>query len=117
MREAGKKDIRVYLIGNKCDLEGDISAETRRTGQDLAEKQAEHYEEVSAKTAHNIEDLFNRIIDDLLSSSGKKKEEAQAEGEKKEEQSVATENKTMKLTSAESKGAQGGSQWANCCQK
>ena len=73
MREAGKKDIRVYLIGNKSDLDGEISTDTRSTAQDMAEKQTEHYQEVSAKSGANIEDLFNRIIDDLLSSSTKKK--------------------------------------------
>lgn len=25
IREAGKKDIKVYIIGNKCDLENEIS--------------------------------------------------------------------------------------------
>ena len=73
MREAGKKDIKVYLIGNKSDLDGDIAAETRQNAQDIAEKQTEYYQEVSAKSGSNIEDLFNRIIDDLLSSSNKKK--------------------------------------------
>ena len=73
MREAGKKDIKVYLIGIKSDLDGDIAAETRQNAQDIAEKQTEYYQEVSAKSGSNIEDLFNRIIDDLLSSSNKKK--------------------------------------------
>ena len=43
MREAGKKDIKVYLIGNKSDLDGDIAAETRQNAQDIAEKQTEYY--------------------------------------------------------------------------
>jgi GTPase SAR1 family protein len=45
--------------------------------EDLAEKQAEYYREVSAKTSANIEDLFNKIIDDLLASSKKKEPVAQ----------------------------------------
>lgn len=74
IREAGKKDIKVYIIGNKCDLENEILSETRKMAEDLAEKQAEYYREVSAKTSANIEDLFNKIIDDLLASLNKKKE-------------------------------------------
>ena len=42
--------------------------------EELAEKQAQYYREVSAKTSTNIEDLFNKIIDDLLASQNKKKE-------------------------------------------
>ena len=42
--------------------------------EDLAEKQAEFYQEVSAKTNSHIEDLFNKVIDDLQASSVKKKE-------------------------------------------
>ena len=30
IREAGKKDIKVYVIGNKLDLETEILAETRK---------------------------------------------------------------------------------------
>lgn len=44
--------------------------------EDLAEKQAEAYQEVSAKTNSNIEDLFNKIIDDLQTTYNKKKEVA-----------------------------------------
>jgi major membrane immunogen (membrane-anchored lipoprotein) len=43
--------------------------------ENLAEKQADYYREVSAKTSSNVEDLFNRIVDELLLSQNKKKEE------------------------------------------
>lgn len=42
----------------------------------MAEKQAEFYQEVSAKTNSNIEDLFNRTIDELQASTNKKKEQS-----------------------------------------
>ena len=54
IREAGKKDIKVYVLGNKSDLESEILGETRKLAEDLAEKQAEFYQEVSAKTNANI---------------------------------------------------------------
>lgn len=50
--------------------------ETRKTAREIAEKQAEHYQEVSAKSAYNIEDLFNKVIDDLQATTNKKKEGA-----------------------------------------
>jgi hypothetical protein len=40
--------------------------------QELAEKQAEFYREVSAKSSANIEDLFNKVIDELISTQKKK---------------------------------------------
>ncbi|MCB0369062.1 MAG: hypothetical protein KDD45_06300 [Bdellovibrionales bacterium] len=40
IREAGKKDIKIYVIGNKSDLETEILAETRRMAEEIAEKQA-----------------------------------------------------------------------------
>lgn len=49
--------------------------------EELAEKQAEYYREVSAKTSANIEDLFNKIIDDLLASTKKKDPVAQISGD------------------------------------
>ena len=75
IREAGKKDIKVYVIGNKSDLDTEILAETRKLAEHLAEEQAEFYQEVSAKTNSNIEDLFNKVIDDLQATSSNKKKE------------------------------------------
>jgi Txe/YoeB family toxin of Txe-Axe toxin-antitoxin module len=49
--------------------------------EELAEKQAEYYREVSAKTSANIEDLFNKIIDDLLALTKKKEPVAQNSNE------------------------------------
>jgi GTPase SAR1 family protein len=31
IREAGKKDIKIFIIGNKCDLDSEILSETRQT--------------------------------------------------------------------------------------
>lgn len=54
IREAGKKDIKIYVIGNKSDLDAEISAETRKMAEQIAQKQADFYREVSAKTSSNI---------------------------------------------------------------
>lgn len=73
IREAGKTDIKIYVIGNKSDLEAEISGETRKMAEEIASKEADKYKEVSAKTSANIEDLFSVIIEDLVSSFTKKK--------------------------------------------
>jgi GTPase SAR1 family protein len=36
IREAGKKDIKIYVIGNKSDLDAEISAETRKMAEELS---------------------------------------------------------------------------------
>ena len=43
IREAGRTEIQIYVVGNKNDLEGDIQNDTRKLAQDIAEKQAEKY--------------------------------------------------------------------------
>jgi Ras-related protein Rab-6A len=43
VREAGKKDIKIYVIGNKCDLDNEIVVDARRLAQNITEKQAEYY--------------------------------------------------------------------------
>ena len=90
--------------------------------EDLAEKQAEYYRQVSAKTSANIEDLFNKIIDDLLASINKKKEPVPAqnlnEAEKHSNNEAAGKgknDKSIKLGSMDSKSMQ--NQATGCCQK
>ena len=36
IREAGKKDIKVFVLGNKSDLESEILSETRKMAEELA---------------------------------------------------------------------------------
>ena len=43
IREAGRAEIKIYVVGNKSDLEEDIDTNVRKYAQDVAEKQAEHY--------------------------------------------------------------------------
>jgi len=73
VRDAGKTDIQIYVVGNKCDLEEQISNEGRKTAQDIAETQAEKYKEVSAKNSAGIEELFREVLDTLVSSTANKK--------------------------------------------
>lgn len=75
---------------------------------------------MSAKTSANVEDLFNKILDDLLASQNKKKEvgPGQVEGEKPAEEkgeNKPKEEKPLKLGSIDSKSWQ--NQVGNCCQR
>ncbi len=72
MKEAGRNEIKIYVIGNKSDLEAENTAEIRKLASEIAEKQTDHYEEVSAKTKNNIDKLFDHCIEDLLSANKKK---------------------------------------------
>lgn len=88
----------------------------------MAEKQAEYYREVSAKTSANIEDLFNKIIDDLLASINKKKEPVAQNVNEPEKPSAQNqvagkpnEDKGIKLGSMDNKTWQ--NQVGGCCQK
>ena len=120
IREAGKKDIKVYVLGNKSDLESEILGETKKLAEDLAEKQAEFYQEVSAKTNANIEDLFNRVIDDLQASQTKKKEVPTSTTVTSEVENKPVQNEEegkVKLGSAGSANDGGNRGWANCCQQ
>jgi GTPase SAR1 family protein len=80
--------------------------------QELAEKQAESYQEVSAKTNLNIEDLFSKIVEELITTQ-KKKEVSNAqnnsspvtEGNKKDsgKNSQNKTEETLKLNKTDSK--------------
>lgn len=90
--------------------------------EELAEKQAEYYRQVSAKTSANIEDLFNKIIDDLLALSKKKEPAPQnaSEGDKSNPQNEVggkpkEEKGGVKLGSISNNDKQ--NQGGNCCQK
>lgn len=121
IREAGKKDIKIYVVGNKADLDNQISSETRKMAQELAEKQAQNYREVSAKTNSNIEDLFSKIVDELLSLHNKKQGNSNlssssvGESEKKtvNKGSEGSKTETIKLNPSDSK--EGKKKAGNCC--
>lgn len=118
IREAGKKDIKVYVIGNKSDLDSEILAETRKLAEHLAEEQAEFYQEVSAKTNSNIEDLFNKVIDDLQATSSSKKKEILTTTGTEAPQQLAAEKGTDKIKLGASSSSETGERsWAGCCQR
>lgn len=72
IRESGRAEIKIYVVGNKLDLEEEVDNAVRVYAKDIAEKQAEQYIEVSAKNATNIERLFDHILDILLTPPTKK---------------------------------------------
>lgn len=78
---------------------------------------------MSAKSSANIEDLFNKVIDELISTQKKKEvvstnaTTVAVEGESKSDRQP-TESKTgksLKLNSIDSKGGQ--KKAGGCCQK
>lgn len=55
VRESGRSEIHIFVVGNKNDMENQISNDGRKTAQEITEKQAEKYKEVSAKTSNGID--------------------------------------------------------------
>jgi len=83
----------------------------------LAEKQANSYKEVSAKTNFNVENVFNSIIDELLSQHKKKEtiSTSNSVGSEQGDSKIDTKpGQTIKLTSIEKKG--GKTSKEGCCQ-
>jgi small GTP-binding protein len=65
-------EARIYLIGNKLDLDRKISFELAK---DFSEKHEFKYYECSAKTLSNIEEIFQAISNDLYFNKLLKKKE------------------------------------------
>lgn len=58
------KDIVVAICANKCDsLERKISPQEGKT---MAEESGLQYYETSAKTGENVEEMFNKLVDDII---------------------------------------------------
>ena len=60
-------NIVLALVGNKSDL-NDARAVSTKEGQGLAEEEGVQFFEASAKSGHNIEEVFNSIANKVLSS-------------------------------------------------
>lgn len=68
------KDVKVILVGNKSDLESE-----RRVATEEGEKISRNYDipfyECSAKTANNINDIFDKMSNEVLAKLEKAKME------------------------------------------
>jgi hypothetical protein len=74
---------------------------------------------VSAKTNANVEDLFNRVIDDLQTVQASKKKEptAASSGLSEPEAPPAGKEEGKIKLGAASSGGGGERGWAGCCQR
>lgn len=73
IRDSGRTEIKIFIVGNKNDLETQISSEGRKSAQEVSEQQADRYREVSAKTGSGVDDLFKDILEILLKTSSTSK--------------------------------------------
>ena len=65
MKEKCKKNIKVILLGNKTDLEGEGKREVKsKEGADLAEKNDYIFMETSCLKNTNVADAFETLIED-----------------------------------------------------
>jgi len=54
------QDVRVVLVGNKCDLENERQVETKE-GQEFAKARGLSFYEASAKNATNVREIFHTV--------------------------------------------------------
>jgi len=63
---------KVTIAGNKCDLESDRCVQTEE-GQKLAQEYNCEYLETSAKTQHNVNEMFEQLTRKLMANAKQKK--------------------------------------------
>jgi len=68
----GNKDVNRILVGNKSDKKRVI---TREQGADLAKHYGMPFIETSAKTAYNVDEVFDRLTKDIHEKLRKIEEE------------------------------------------
>lgn len=64
------KDVPMVLVGNKCDLDGEREVPTK-DGENLAQEWGCSFFESSAKTCHNVHEVFSKLIEELMQSWSK----------------------------------------------
>ena len=68
LRRNAPQNVFFILVGNKCDLESQVSTEE---AQEKALSYQAHYMDVSAKTGEQIENLYEIVIRKLLEIGSK----------------------------------------------
>ena len=71
IREIGKDNLPIILVGNKCDLPDDKRMISLKEGQDKANEFNIPFYETSCKEGINIKEVFEKLIDDIIEKGNK----------------------------------------------
>ena len=71
IREIGKDNLPIILVGNKCDLSDDKRMISLKEGQDKANEFNIPFYETSCKEGINIKEVFEKLIDDIIEKGNK----------------------------------------------
>ena len=71
IREIGKDNLPIILVGNKCDLSDDKRKVSLKEGQDKASEFNIPFYETSCKEGINIKEVFEKLIDDIIEKGNK----------------------------------------------
>jgi len=83
LHEQANKDIVIALVGNKLDLvndDADLRKVSIEEGQNLAQEQGLLFFETSAKTSHNVNEVFVAIGNKIPEKSAPQQQEVTNEG-------------------------------------
>ena len=65
IRDNTNNNLSKILVGNKCDLSGDIREVTLKEGEKKAEEYKIPFFETSCKDGTNVDEVFEKIIEDI----------------------------------------------------
>ena len=71
IREIGKDNLPIILVGNKCDLSDDKRQVSLKEGQDKANEYNIPFYETSCKEGINIKEVFEKLVDDIMEKGSK----------------------------------------------
>ena len=71
IREIGKDNLPIILVGNKCDLSDDKRKVSLKEGQDKASEFNIPFYETSCKEGINIKEVFEKLVDDIMEKGSK----------------------------------------------
>ena len=71
IREIGKDNLPIILVGNKCDLPDDKRMISLKEGQDKADEFNIPFYETSCKEGINIKEVFEKLVDDIMEKGSK----------------------------------------------
>ena len=65
IRDNTNNNLSKILVGNKCDLSGDLREVTLKEGEKKAEEYKIPFFETSCKDGTNVDEVFEKIIEDI----------------------------------------------------